>query len=80
MSFNSLAQAMGFYATSSNAESALSATSDNPAVATVAAGALPGEFTVTPVVAGTCTVTVSDTTGGSATLVVTVTTFSLTVN
>jgi hypothetical protein len=78
--FNGLAQTVGFSATSSNPKSALSATSDKPAVATVAAGVLPGQFTVTSVGVGLCTITVSDTTGGSATIAVTVTTISLVVH
>ncbi|MGD0475597.1 MAG: hypothetical protein ABSB70_20610 [Candidatus Velthaea sp.] len=79
LAFNGPAQTATFTATSSTA-SALTATAGTPAVATVAASAVAGQFTVTSVAAGTCTITVSDAKGGKATLVVTVTTFPITVN
>jgi hypothetical protein len=79
IAFNAVAQTGSFSATSSTG-SALTATADQPGVATVAPGATAGVFTVTAVSAGTCTITVIDAKGGSAKLVVTVTTFPVTVS
>jgi hypothetical protein len=79
ISFNGVPQAASFTATSST-NSVLSATVDKPAVATVAPGSAAGQFTVSAVAAGTCTITVLDAKGGLSTLAVTVTTFPLTVN
>jgi hypothetical protein len=79
LAFNAVAQTGSFTATSSTG-SVLAATLDQPAVATVIPGTAAGQFTVTAVGAGTCTITVTDAKGGVAKLVVTVTTFPVTVN
>jgi hypothetical protein len=57
----------------------LSASTDHPGIATVAQIA-PGQFLVTSVNAGTCTISITDASGAHASVAVTVTTFGITVN
>jgi uncharacterized protein YjdB len=57
----------------------LSATSSNPSIATVVQTS-PGQFSVTGIIGGTCTITVTDSSGASAVVSISVTTIPVGVN